>query len=127
MTSVLLLLVATDTDDWVSCGAPYCPRTAIKPDETDVIVGFEERVTVGFDERTTDRGGLKDETCTANVGIVEVITLDGPITATVTGAEVDPFDIGEPTMINWLIVATVPVPLDGMPEVTPTEVRSAIC
>ena len=46
---------------------------------------------------------------------------------TVTGAEVEPLDIGEPTMINWLIVATVPVPLDGTPEVTPTEVRSAIC
>jgi hypothetical protein len=91
-----------------------------------VIVGFEERVTVGLDDRTTDRGGLKDETWTTRPAIVEVTTLDGDMMVTVTGAEVEPLDIGEPTMINWLIVATVPVPLDGTPEVTPTEVRSAI-
>lgn len=97
VTSVLLLLAATDTDDWVSCGAPYCPRTAIEPDETDVIVGFEERVTVGFDERTTDRGGLKEETWTTRPAIVEVTTLDGPVTVTVTGADVLPLEIGDPT------------------------------
>lgn len=58
--------------------------------------------------------------------IEEVTVEDGPTRLAITGAEVLPFEIGEPTMINWLMVATVPVPLDGMPEVTPTEVRSAI-
>jgi hypothetical protein len=58
--------------------------------------------------------------------IDEVMVEDGPTRLAITGADVLPFEIGEPTLINWLIVATVPVPLDGTPEVTPTEVRSDI-
>ena len=81
--------------------ATFAPLAIAKmPDDTDVIVRFEERMTVGLDERTTDRGGLKDETWTTRPAIVEVTTLDGAMTVTVTGAEVEPFDIGEPTCVR---------------------------
>ena|SRR6267142_1405064 len=72
-------------------------------------------------------GALLGENATFSADMVEVMVLEAPEIFTKTGAEVLPLEIGLPTMINWLIVATVPVPLDGTPEVTPTEVRSAIC
>jgi hypothetical protein len=58
--------------------------------------------------------------------ILEVAELAAPVIAAIAGADVLPLEIGQPTMVSWLMVATVPVPLDGTPDVTPTEVRSAI-
>lgn len=123
--------------------AMFAPLAIAKvPDETEVIVGFDDRITVGLDDRITVgfddrmtvafddgvnvRTELFGESVTTSALIDEVAALASPVIATVTGAEVLPFEIGEPTAINWLMVATVPVPLDGMPDVTPTEVRSAI-
>lgn len=52
--------------------------------------------------------------------ILEVAALPEPVIVAITGADVLPLEIGQPTIVNWLIVLTVPVPLDGMPDVTPT-------
>jgi hypothetical protein len=54
----------------------------------------------------------------------EVTVEDGPTRLAMTDEL--PFEIGEPTAKSWSMVDTVPVPDEGTPEVTPTEVRFAI-
>lgn len=94
--------------------APLIIETA--PEETDVIaiseeaitVGLEESVTVqtedaitvGLDESVIVRTELFGERLTTKADIVEVTALAVPVIATVTGVDVLPLEIGEPTCVR---------------------------
>lgn len=82
-------------------------------------------MTVGFDDRLTSLGGDSEDTCTASVAIVEVTTEDVCSICAGNAAEL-PIEMGMPATNIWSMVETVPVPEDGTPEVTPTEVRLTI-
>jgi len=94
--------------------APLIMETA--PEEIDVIAISDDAITVGLEESVTvnaDDGmtvGLEDSVIvrtelfgdrfTTKADMVEVTALAVPVMDTVTGAEVDPFEIGAPTLIN---------------------------
>jgi hypothetical protein len=71
-----------------------------------ITVGFEERITVGLEDRIVV--GLDDRVTVLPFGemdittalMVEVTALAVPVTAAITGAEVEPFEIGAPTCVR---------------------------
>lgn len=101
--------IATRSAGMLDVGSDESPVTTatlepkmivVAPDETDAIVGLDDRITVGFEESVTVRAEEFGDSVVTKALIVEVTALAAPVIATVTGADVLPFEIGAPTCVR---------------------------